>query len=204
MRQDAWHYACLLQLMRPDIDKALPAAVAQDGLPKTTAGPDGVFLETCGLIPVFPEAYATAEARDARLGTFHGMVQFVPTTYAAVKQAAFATHEVAIGHPFGDAGFEVVAAVVLAAVADRIEATGAIVTVVVDRIRYWIGPGANEISARAVFGSNTPSEESIPTGAWVTSEVHRLLDARRNLGSPAAPMCKLGCSSPRAPELRAD
>ena len=175
MRPTELHYTRHLPLIRPDVQAAIGVAVAYEESPNLTAEQDRAFTASCGWMPGFPEAFATASARDQRLGPFRGAVDFVPTTYPEIEQAGFAAHDVAIGHRFGEDGFEAVSAAVLPALAARMRSTGDGVDLIANRVRYSISPDGTVLSTYAIFGQRIADDELAGTIAWIVGALFPLL-----------------------------
>src|ERR1700733_9982431 len=78
---------------------------------------DEMLNRARGIIPGYPEAFATLEARDEALGPFGSYTRFVPATWVEAEGVGFPIASVAIGHALDDASFAKVAPPILDAVA---------------------------------------------------------------------------------------
>jgi hypothetical protein len=96
-----------------------------------------LHIRACGVAPGFPEAFASAAARDAALGPFGSYVKFVEASWIQAEAAGFPISSVAIGHALHDHGFADVAPLILDAAANRLLDDDSH-DIIINRTRYII------------------------------------------------------------------
>lgn len=166
----------------------LPAELAKK---LEAVGPGGledregeVYRSVLGMLPGWPEAFATKAARDAALGPYGPYANFVPTTFAEVQNAGFTASGIAIGHPLGDPDFETVAPAVLKAMAERVADDGH-ATVIIGRVRYEIGSFRDDVGVSALPEFDARGEPTVinKTMRWLNDNYAHLV--RKQLAAQA-------------------
>lgn len=123
------------------------------------------------------EAYASQEARDARLGTASEHIEYVAVSAEEVAAVEYPLCRMAIGPELNDAGFECVASAVLGAAIDfdGAEDTSSLhMDVVIARTEYLVrsaGPsGLPQVSWRPLFKPYDPQDDQKverETASWL-------------------------------------
>jgi hypothetical protein len=101
---------------------------------------DDLLIDAAGNGYGCPESFATQAARDAALGVY-GRVRFIAKSWPEVQATGFFTSDIAIGHRFGEEGFDRVATPVVGAVISDMERTGELGAIVIARIQYKLREG---------------------------------------------------------------
>lgn len=96
-----------------------------------------LYTNVCSVIPGYPEAFNSTEARDAALGPFGSYVKFVAATWAEAEAGGFPIASVAIGHALGDPAFDTVAPAIFDAVASSLQDDDSH-DIVIHRTRYVV------------------------------------------------------------------
>jgi hypothetical protein len=164
----------------PEVPDTLMARLARSA-PLSDAE-DQLYTAICGIIPGYPEAFSSTEARDAALGRFGSCVKFVPATWAEAEAGGFPIASVAIGHALGDPAFEKVAPAILDAVASSLQDEDSH-DIVIHRTRYVVRRLSNgavkTYGWMSEFDGGAPIEveDALETVAYLDRELNqRLLD----------------------------
>ena len=125
--------------------------------------------------PCFPEAFATAAARDARLGPAHEYIVFEPTTWDQAEAGGFSLADLAIGPGLGEPGFAEIADLVIPAKVEQLLLFGfgggwSSISVIVDRVDYTVRrdeEGALSVMASPLYRAWSDEPKIDATMAWL-------------------------------------
>ncbi len=163
----------------PEIPDTLMAKLASAA--PLAAPANELYTTICGVIPGYPEAFNSTEARDAALGPFGSYVKFVAATWAEAEAGGFPIASVAIGHAFGDPAFDAVAPAILDAVASSLQDDDSH-DIVIKRTRYVIRRLTNGAVKTYGWmsefdGATIEVKDALETAAYLDRELNqRLLD----------------------------
>jgi hypothetical protein len=139
---------------------------------------DDLYTRICGVAPGFPEAFASATARDAALGPFGPYVQFVEASWTQAEAAGFPISSVAIGHALRDEGFAEVAPEILDAVANCLQEDDGH-DIIINRTRYIIRATDGIIRAcrwvTEFDGTPIADDDAMATVEYLTRELNQRL-----------------------------
>jgi hypothetical protein len=161
----------------PAIPDTLVDKVANGAL--LSALEDDLYTTACGVIPGYPEAFNSAEARDAALGPFGSYVKFVAATWAEAEAGGFPIASVAIGHALGDPAFDAVAPAILDAVASSLQDDDS-QQIVIKRTRYVIRRLTNGAVKTYGWmsefdGASIEVKDALETAAYLDHELNQRL-----------------------------
>jgi hypothetical protein len=165
----------------PRVPDALAAKLAASAV--LTDDDDELYNRICGVAPGFPEAFASAEARDAALGFFGPYVEFVPATWREAEIGGFSIYHVAIGHALRDPLFAETAPKILDAVASRLKDDDSH-DVIVHRTRYLVRRLTNGTLKTYSWvtefdGTAIDIKDALETVAYLDRELNRRFAAAR-------------------------
>lgn len=144
---------------------------------------DDLCNRACGVAPGFPEAFASAAARDAALGPFGPYVKFVEASWTQAEAAGFPSSSVAIGHALHDHGFTDVAPLILDAAASCLRENDEH-DIIINRTRYIIRATDGIIRScgwvTEFDGTPIAIDDAMATVEYLTRELNqRLATAKR-------------------------
>jgi hypothetical protein len=120
-----------------------------------------------------PEAFATAAARDKRLGRF-GLYEVVAAPWAEVAARGFQIEELACGHALGEPGFDTIAPPLVDAIAQEVAKTmDRLGTVIISRVCYEIhfARCGTPIFAHPAIGFRADTTLMEATMDWLQSQL---------------------------------
>ena len=151
----------------------LAAAVGAHGEEGLTDEQDELFTCVAGVAPGYHEVFANGARRNSGIGPYGEYAEFVETTLAEVETAGYTASGFAIGHRLGEAGFDLLAAAVIDAVAKEMAEGARSGTVIIARVRYDIRTGTGggiTVSACPEFGVSADDQQMETTMRWLQGE----------------------------------
>jgi hypothetical protein len=185
-----FYYGRSLAVMPADLKRILEEAIVTGVEPVLDDDQKELITWLGGVAPGLCEAYATPEARDARLGLCAGSyapyIEFIPDTYDALAAGGLTAHDVAVGHRIGEAGFEKVLHAIAGDIAARFLESGEQTwEIVVARTRFFLDLTGCVIGYDPVYGQCPSHAEYLATSVSLQREFGPRLN-RDNKPNPSA------------------
>jgi hypothetical protein len=137
-----------------------------------------LLTRAAGINPWQPEAFAAVADRDAKIGPYGSVAEFIEASWPEAEAAGFTEADIAIGHRLDETGFEGIALAVVDAVARRMADTGQPGTVAIARVEYGIyarPDGDVTVTAVPLFDVDGDRGQMEATAAWLRREFRKRL-----------------------------